>query len=122
MVNYQVSTDAVFNALADATRRAMVERLTRESMPVARLAEPFPISAPAISKHLRVLERAGLLEREIQGRTHICHLRGEGLAEAVSWLDEQGRFWAQSLDRLESYFRHKHTKGKRNVKRRNRKP
>lgn len=83
---------AVFKALSDSTRRAMVERLAQESMPVAQLAEPFKISAPAISKHLRVLERAGLLEREIRGTTHICHLRGEGLTAARAWLDAQRRF------------------------------
>jgi DNA-binding transcriptional ArsR family regulator len=105
MVNYNGVHDKVFQALADPTRREMIARLAREPMSVSQLSEPFDISAPAVSKHVRVLEASGLLRREIKGRRHVCHLRGDGLAAAYSWLEEQRRFWEQSLDGLERYFR-----------------
>jgi len=101
----------VFQALADPTRRAMVERLARGPMSVARLGAPFAISGPAVTKHLRVLERAGLLRRERQGRVHVCHLQAEPLRDARAWLDEQQRFWEQSLDALERYFRDRNQGG-----------
>jgi DNA-binding transcriptional ArsR family regulator len=88
----------------------MIERLAQGPMPVSRLAEPFAMSAPAISKHVRVLERAGLLRREVRGRTHICHAQGDALRAAERWLDRQRQYWEQSLDALEEYF-HKHPNG-----------
>ena len=121
MVNYIKGTDPVFQALADPTRRLMIERLARESMPVSKLAEPFEISAPAVSKHVRILESAGLLRREIRGRVHMCHLQGEALSGAISWLEEQRRFWDRSLDKLESYFQRRVTERERDAKRRTRK-
>ena len=117
MVNYSIQPEIVFQALADPTRRAMVERLSRRPMPVAELAEPFDMSAPAISKHLRVLDKAGLLRREIRGRVHICHLCNQPLNEALSWLEEQRRFWEQNLDKLERYFEADEPKEKTNAKR-----
>lgn len=71
--------DLVFHALSDPTRRTMIERLARKPMIVLALAEPFDISAPVVSKHVRVLEIAGLLKREIRGRIHLCYLQGEGM-------------------------------------------
>jgi DNA-binding transcriptional ArsR family regulator len=123
MVNYSAqSGNQVFQALSDPTRRTMVERLARRPMSISELAEPFDISAPAVSKHVRVLENAQLISREIHGRVHICRLRGEALAVAISWMDEQRRFWEQSLDRLERYFQRRNDGGKRHGKRRTRKP
>lgn len=91
--NSATDTSAIFQALADPTRRTMIERLSSGPMPVSRLAEPFPISAPAVSKHVRVLEKAGLIRREIRGRSHVCHLQSEGLRSALTWLEQQRRFW-----------------------------
>ena len=104
--------NAIFHALSDPTRRAMIERLGRASMPVTKLAEPFAMSAPAISKHVRVLERAGLLRREIRGRVHLCHLQADAMTDALSWMDEQRRFWEASLDNLETYFQTSNDKDK----------
>lgn len=101
MVNYQDATlDAAFAALADPTRRAMIARLARGSASAGELARPFAMSLPAISKHLKVLEGAGLIARRREGRVHRMTLRGERLAIATSWIDEQRQFWEQSLDRL----------------------
>lgn len=95
------SLDRVFAALADPTRRALLARLAAaETLPVGVLAAPLPISLPAVSKHLDVLEAAGLLVRERQGRQILCRLRPEPLREAVGWLAAQERFWGESLDRL----------------------
>src|SRR5574337_824534 len=92
--------DATFAALADPTRRAIVARLAQGATHVGDLAQPFSISAPAISRHLRVLESAGLIEREVDARWRICRLRPAGLVAAHGWLDQYRRFWEQSLDRL----------------------
>ena len=110
MVKYNQTPEMLFHALSDRTRRIMVERLARQPMPVSRLAEPFAMSAPAISKHVRVLEEAGLLRREIRGRTHVCHLRIDALRAAERWLDRQRHYWEQSLEALEAYFQ-KQSKG-----------
>ena len=96
--------NATFQALSDPTRRQMIERLGKSPMPVSHLAAPFAMSAPAISKHVRVLERAGLLRREVRGRVHMCHLETDALREALAWMHEQRRFWEASLDNLEAYF------------------
>jgi len=99
MVN-QSSLDRTFAALADPTRRAIVNRLTLGDANVGELAEPFAISLPAISKHLRVLESAGLLERHKEGRVHRCRLRAQPLGEAAQWLDETRQFWDRRLEAL----------------------
>jgi len=104
MVNYNSSLNAVFAALSDPTRRAMLARLSEGSMTVKHLAEPFNISKPAISKHLKVLERAGLLSREIQGREHICRMEAHTLSEAASWIADYQKFWNEKLDALESWL------------------
>src|SRR5579872_5596717 len=78
--------DAVFGALSDRTRRAMLRRLSKGAATVGELAEPFPISLPAVSRHLRVLEEAGLVERRVDGRIHHCSLDGAKLLQAETWL------------------------------------
>lgn len=96
--------DAVFGALADPTRRRMVERLARHPMSVGEMSQGFAISQPGISKHVKVLEEAGLLKREIVGRVHRCRLEPKAVEAASIWIDEQRRFWIRALDRLEAYF------------------
>jgi DNA-binding transcriptional ArsR family regulator len=93
--------DATFGALSDPTRRAIVERLTRGEASVGELAEPFEISLPAISKHLTVLEEAGLLVRIKEGRMRRCRLIEEPMREALEWIASYGSFWEGQLDSLE---------------------
>jgi DNA-binding transcriptional ArsR family regulator len=90
-----------FQALADPTRRAIVERLAGGEATVGELARPFAISAPAISRHLRVLEDAELIERKIDARWRVCSLRRDRLAAAQGWIDEVRRFWESGFDRLD---------------------
>ena len=92
--------DATFAALADPTRRAIVERLTCGEASVGELAEPFDISLPAISKHLSVLEEAGLLARTKEGRVRHCRLLEEPLRDAFGWIATYGSFWEGQLDSL----------------------
>lgn len=96
--------DVVFHALADPTRRALLERLAAGERTVGVLAEPFPISRPAISKHLAVLGRAGLVEREARGRETVVRLRAEPLRHAREWTDRYRRFWEDRLDALADYL------------------
>jgi DNA-binding transcriptional ArsR family regulator len=102
---------AVFAALADPTRRAILARLAEGEAPVGELARPFDISAPAISKHLRVLEAAGLIERQVSARWRICHLRADALHGAHDWLDAYRRHWEGNLDRLVEYVERTHAAG-----------
>jgi DNA-binding transcriptional ArsR family regulator len=103
MVNNQSHTlDAVFHALSDPTRRAMLQRLARTELTVSDLAAPFDMSLAAASKHIRVLERAQLVRRTIQGRTHTCRLNAKTLSKAIKWLRHYERFWTQRLDALET--------------------
>ncbi len=95
------SLDRVFQALADPTRRAILERLAASPGTVTELSEPFQLSLAAVSKHLRRLERAGLVEREVVGREHHMRLRPETLADAWDWLAFHERFWNERLDALE---------------------
>ena len=95
--------DATFGALSDPTRRAIVERLTRGEASVGELAEPFDISLPAISKHLTVLEEAGLLTRTRDGRTRRCRLIEEPMREALEWIAGYGSFWEGQLDALAAH-------------------
>jgi len=92
--------DSAFAALADGTRRAIVERLATGEACVTDLAAPFRMSLPAVSKHLRVLEEAGLVRRRREGRTHILSLSGKPMGAAAEWLDQHRRFWEGSFDRL----------------------
>lgn len=93
--------DAIFAALADPTRRAILSRLASGEASVNELAEPFEMSQPAVSKHLKVLERAGLVERDIDRQRRPARLKAEPMAAAVSWLEEFQRFWATSFDQLD---------------------
>jgi DNA-binding transcriptional ArsR family regulator len=93
--------DAVFHALADPTRRAMLTRLSAEPASVGDLAAPHRMSLAAASKHVKALERAGLVRRQVRGRTHVCRLAPEALAEADRWLARYRRFWTDAFDTLE---------------------
>jgi DNA-binding transcriptional ArsR family regulator len=103
-----MSTDPLsttFAALADPTRRAILARLTAGEASVTELAEPFEMSMPAISKHLKVLERAGLIQRGREAQWRPCRLEAGPLKEAADWLERYRRFWEQSFDRLGEYLR-----------------
>ena len=93
-----------FAALADPTRRAILARLTRGEATVGDLAEPFDISLPAVSRHLKVLANAGLIEREVDAQWRLCRIKGKPLREAHGWLERYRRFWEESLDRLVDYL------------------
>jgi DNA-binding transcriptional ArsR family regulator len=97
--------DAVFHALGDSTRRRMLRQLTSGEHTVGQLAEPFAISLAAASKHIKALEHAGLIRREVRGRTHLCRLAPGPLASAHQWLGFYERFWADRLDVLEGLLR-----------------
>jgi DNA-binding transcriptional ArsR family regulator len=104
MVKRSISLDAVFSALADPTRRRILEGLMDGCAPVGRLAQPFKVSAPAVSRHLRVLERAGLVHRTLRGRIHEMELAAGPLREAADWLDTYRRHWEESLDSLARFL------------------
>ncbi len=104
MVNNGSGLDAVFAALSDPTRRRIVERLARGRLTVGEIASEFSVSQPAISKHLKVLERSGLLEREIDGRVHHCRLEPKAMQAASTWIEEQRRYWNAAFERLDAYF------------------
>jgi DNA-binding transcriptional ArsR family regulator len=91
----------VFFALSDSTRRAILSRLAEGSTTIGELAEPFSISSPAISKHMKILENAGLIERRIDGRQHHCSLSTGALQTAEDWINFHRRFWESRLDALE---------------------
>jgi DNA-binding transcriptional ArsR family regulator len=93
--------NAVFRALGDPTRRVMLRRLAAGERTVGELADPFPMSLAAASKHVQVLERAGLVRRRIEGRVHHCRLDAGRLSEAEEWLSYYRRFWTGRLDALE---------------------
>jgi DNA-binding transcriptional ArsR family regulator len=103
MVNDALSQ--TFAALADPTRRAILARLTRGEASVTELAEPFDMSLPAISKHLKVLERAGLIARTRDAQWRPCKLDAGPLKEASNWIERYRDFWEQSFDRLDEYLR-----------------
>ena len=105
MVNYNPSPlNTTFAALADPTRRAIISRLAQGAATVTELAAPFNISLPAISKHLRVLEQAGLLRQQKQGRIRYCHLNPQPLHEAAKWLSVYERFWDGQFDALATFL------------------
>lgn len=105
MVKYSTSSlDATFSALADPTRRTILARLTRGEASVTELAEPFDVSLPAISKHLRVLERAGLLIAQKDGRVRRCRLAAEPMRAAAEWITAYRHFWEERLDALAEYL------------------
>jgi DNA-binding transcriptional ArsR family regulator len=110
--------DTTFAALADPTRRAILARLTSGDATVLELAEPFDMSLPAISKHLKVLERAGLISRGRDAQRRPCRIQGAPLKEATEWIDQYRRFWEGSFDRLDDYLKEmKRKKEKTNARR-----
>lgn len=94
--------DSVFHALADPTRRSMLRQLAQGERPIGELAEPYPMSFAAVSKHVRVLERVGLLRRRIEGRKHLCRIAPEPLAAASEWLGFHATFSDRGLDAPEA--------------------
>jgi len=97
--------DTVFHALGDATRRRMLRQLASGERTVSQLAEPFAMSLAAASKHIKALEHAGLIRREVRGRTHLCRLDPGPLASAQQWLSFYERFWTERFDVLERLLR-----------------
>jgi DNA-binding transcriptional ArsR family regulator len=106
-----------FAALADPTRRAILARLTSGEASVTELGKPFEMSLPAISKHLKVLEHAGLIARGRDAQWRPCRLAAGPLKDAAAWLEEYRRFWEESLDRLDDYLRELQKKEKKNGRR-----
>jgi DNA-binding transcriptional ArsR family regulator len=113
--NSEMSLDlsVTFGALADPTRRAILARLTSGEATVSELGEPFEMTGPAISKHLKVLERAGLISRGREAQWRPCRLVAAPLKDAADWLEEYRRFWEDSFDRLDDYLRELQAKDKR---------
>jgi DNA-binding transcriptional ArsR family regulator len=107
--------DRTFNALANPTRRAMLRALARRPATINEIARPFPISLNAVSKHVMVLERAGLLRREIKGREHHCWIEPRPLREAEEWIDQYRQFWEQRMDALDAYVARKYKASKRSA-------
>ena len=112
--------DATFSALADPTRRAILARLARGDASVAELAEPFAMSQPAISKHLKVLERAGLIARGRDAQRRPCRLEPQRLKQAAEWLGTYRQFWEASYSRLDDYLNDLQTKEKPHVRKQTR--
>jgi DNA-binding transcriptional ArsR family regulator len=106
MVNYSgAPLDSTFAALSDATRRGILARLARQGeVSVSELAAPYKMSLPAVSKHLRVLEHAGLVARQKDGRVHRCRLQAEPMKEAGAWIEHYRHFWGAQLDSLARYL------------------
>ena len=105
MVEQRPPLDLAFAALADPTRRAILERLARRGpATVGELAEPFEMSLAGVSKHIGVLERGGLVRREVRGRSHVLSFDGGPLKRAGRWIDRTERFWSDALDRLEAHL------------------
>src|SRR3569833_530031 len=101
------SLDLTYAALADPTRRASLARLGLGEATVGEIAEPFPVSGPAISRHLKVLEGAGLIARTRRGQQLICRLDPEGLKAAQEWLDQTRAFWTGAFDRLDEHLKNR---------------
>jgi DNA-binding transcriptional ArsR family regulator len=102
--NSSEQLNTVFFALADPTRRAILERLAHGEASGTELAQPFSISVPAISKHLRVLEHADLILHRKEGRTHMFRLAARPMKEAAAWLEHYRRFWEEQFDSLDTYL------------------
>jgi DNA-binding transcriptional ArsR family regulator len=109
---------ATFAALADPTRRAILARLALGETTVTELAQPFEMSLPAVSKHLKVLERAGLIARGREAQWRPCRIEPRALKDVDAWLERYRRFWDQSLDRLDAYLRELQAKEKKRGRRR----
>ena len=123
MVHYTVSSDrlsATFAALADPTRRAILARLASGEATVNELAQPFAMSLPAVSKHLKVLERAGLITRGREAQWRPARLEAAPLKDVADWVEHYRRFWTESFDRLDDYLREVQNKEKRRVRKKGR--
>jgi DNA-binding transcriptional ArsR family regulator len=105
MLNQSTGLDRLFHALADPTRRAMMERLSRGPAPVSELARPLPMSLPAAMQHLGVLEAAGLVRSEKVGRVRTCAIEPQALSQVEQWIDARRSEWEQRLDRLGEYLK-----------------
>lgn len=113
MVKYSQGTlDRTFAALADPTRRRILAQLAGGDQCVTELARPYRMSLPAVSKHLRVLEKAGLIRRQRHGRVHCLNLEAKPMQQAQAWLEEYRKFWEESFDRLDTYLKQLQTKTK----------
>ena len=108
--------DATFAALADPTRRAILARLSKGESSVTELARPFDISAPAVTKHLKVLERAGLITRSREAQWRPCKLNATPLRGASQWIENYRRFWEERFDRLDEYLQQLQTQPRRRRK------
>ena len=108
MANQQTALDSVFHALADPTRRAVINRLLKGAAPVKRLSEPFEMGLPAFMKHLSVLEASGLIHTEKHGRVRTCRVDAARLAAAEGWLSEQRAIWQGRTDRLAVFVESQH--------------
>ena len=104
MLNYAAGLDRAFHALADPTRRAIVERLTREPTSVSALAKPLAMSLPAVMQHLAVLEASGLVRSEKSGRVRMCRVEPEALSRVERWINDRRTEWENRLDRLADYL------------------
>ena len=104
MLNYQAPLDLMFQALADPTRRAMIERLSRGPASVSELAKPLPISLPAVVQHLQVLEQSGLIRSQKKGRVRTCQIETKALRSAEHWIAARRSLWERRLDRLADYL------------------
>lgn len=118
MSGYSNALDATFGALADPTRRAILARLALGEASVKELAEPFAMSQPAISKHLRVLENAGLISRGRDAQRRPCRLEAQALGQASTWLEEYRQFWEESFERLDELLEEMKKQKKRAQKKR----
>ena len=106
LVKYnQHHLDLAFGALAHPIRRGILARLSAGEATIAELAKPFKVSAPAITRHMRILEQAGLLSRKKRGREHHCRLEQQRMKEAQAWIENHRRFWNERLDSLERYLK-----------------
>lgn len=111
MVKYSRQLNRTFAALSDPTRRRILEHLAHGDFCVTDLAKPYRMSLPAVSKHLRVLERAGLIRRRRSGRVHSLKLDAAPMQQAQAWIEEYRRFWEESFDRLDEYLKQLQSKG-----------
>src|ERR1700733_328199 len=112
------SLSLTFAALADPTRRAILARLIASDVPVSKLAEPFAMTLPAVTKHLDVLERAGLIVRGREAQWRPCRLQPEPLQAAAQWIEEYRHVWEQRLDRLDEYLHELQTRAKHDARKR----
>lgn len=96
--------DSIFEALADVTRRSMLDRLRQGPLSITALARPYSMSLNGVSKHIKKLEKAGLIRRHIKGREHLCALDAGGMRDAMDWMNHYAEFWGGRIDALENYL------------------